>query len=52
MLDSQRDGEYIQWLGHRSDVLELLNQSHIMAFPSFLNFHVCNFPPGREVQLC
>ena len=35
MLESICDGEYIQWLGHRKDVLELLKQSHIMAFPSW-----------------
>lgn len=35
MLESRCDGEYIQWLGHRKDVLELLRQSHIMAFPSW-----------------
>ena len=35
MLEKHCDGEYIQWLGHRSDVLELLKQSHIMAFPSW-----------------
>lgn len=35
MLESRCDGEYIQWLGHRKDVLELLMQSHIMAFPSW-----------------
>lgn len=35
MLESRCDGEYIQWLGHRKDVLELLKQSHIMAFPSW-----------------
>ncbi|MBR5844215.1 MAG: glycosyltransferase family 4 protein [Bacteroidaceae bacterium] len=35
MLESCCDGEYIQWLGHRKDVLELLKQSHIMAFPSW-----------------
>lgn len=29
------DGTYIQWLGYRTDVLELLKQSHIVAFPSF-----------------
>lgn len=29
------DGNYIQWLGHRSDVLELLKQSHIVCFPSY-----------------
>ena len=35
MLESRCDGEYIQWLGHRKDVVELLKQSHIMAFPSW-----------------
>ncbi len=34
-LEEKCDGEYIQWLGHRKDVLELLKQSHIMAFPSW-----------------
>ena len=29
------DGDYIQWLGYRTDVLELLKQSHIIAFPSY-----------------
>ena len=29
------DGVYIQWLGRRSDVLQLLRQSHIFAFPSY-----------------
>ena len=35
VLESRCDGDYIQWLGHRKDVLELLKQSHIMAFPSW-----------------
>lgn len=35
MLLSKCDGEYIQWLGHRKDILDLLKQSHIMAFPSW-----------------
>lgn len=35
ILESKCDGDYIQWLGHRKDVLELLKQSHIMAFPSW-----------------
>ena len=35
MLESRCDSECIQWLGHRKDVLELLKQSHIMAFPSW-----------------
>lgn len=29
------DGNYIKWLGWRSDVRELLMQSHIVAFPSY-----------------
>ncbi|WP_077153612.1 glycosyltransferase family 4 protein [Bacteroides bouchesdurhonensis] len=34
-MDRICDGEYIQWLGYRTDVLELLKQSHIVAFPSY-----------------
>lgn len=29
------DGKYIQWLGYRTDVKELLQSSHIVAFPSY-----------------
>lgn len=29
------DGKYIKWLGYRTDVKELLQSSHIVAFPSF-----------------
>ena len=29
------DGRYIQWLGHRDDVKDLLKQCHIVAFPSY-----------------
>lgn len=29
------DGQYIQWMGFRNDVKELLMESHIMAFPSY-----------------
>ncbi len=29
------DGEYICWLGERNDVHQLLEKSHIMAFPSY-----------------
>ena len=29
------DGEYICWLGERNDVKKLLEESHIMAFPSY-----------------
>jgi glycosyltransferase involved in cell wall biosynthesis len=34
-LESLCDGDYIQWLGYRTDVKELLEQSHIVAFPSY-----------------
>lgn len=34
-LDAVCDGKYIKWLGYRTDVKELLQQSHIVAFPSF-----------------
>ena len=34
-LESLCDGKYIKWLGYRSDIKTLLQQSHIMAFPSF-----------------
>ena len=34
-LEELCDGVYIQWLGRRSDVLQLLIQSHIFAFPSY-----------------
>jgi len=34
-LDAVCDGKYIQWLGYRSDVKELLQSSHIVAFPSY-----------------
>lgn len=34
-LDAACDGEYIKWLGYRTDVRELLQQSHIVAFPSY-----------------
>lgn len=34
-LESHCDGKYIQWLGYRTDVKELLKKSHVMAFPSY-----------------
>lgn len=34
-LDDVCDGKYIQWLGYRTDVKELLQSSHIVAFPSY-----------------
>jgi len=29
------DGDYISWIGYRTDVLDLLKSSHIVAFPSY-----------------
>lgn len=29
------DGEYIRWLGYRTDVLALLKTCHVVAFPSY-----------------
>lgn len=34
-LNEVCDGKYIQWLGYRTDVRDLLKQSHIVAFPSY-----------------
>lgn len=34
-LDAVCDGTYIKWLGYRTDVKELLQSSHIVAFPSY-----------------
>lgn len=34
-LDAVCDGKYIQWLGYRTDVRDLLKQCHIVAFPSY-----------------
>jgi len=34
-LKSVCDDEYICWLGYRTDVLDLLKKSHIVAFPSY-----------------
>jgi len=34
-LDAVCDGKYIKWLGYRKDVKELLQKSHIVAFPSY-----------------
>ena len=34
-LEAMCDGEYVQWLGHRDDVKELLGKCHIVAFPSY-----------------
>lgn len=34
-LEAVCDGKYIKWLGYRTDILDLLKQCHIMAFPSY-----------------
>lgn len=34
-LEEVCDGSYIKWLGYRTDVKELLQSSHIVAFPSY-----------------
>jgi glycosyltransferase involved in cell wall biosynthesis len=34
-VESFYDGDYIQYLGYRTDIHELLKQSHIFAFPSY-----------------
>lgn len=34
-IRSKIDGSYIKWLGHRTDIRELLMQSSIMCFPSY-----------------
>ena len=34
-LDAVCDRKYIKWLGYRTDVKELLQQCHIVAFPSY-----------------
>lgn len=34
-LRARCDGSYIQWLGFRKDVKELLGKAHIVAFPSY-----------------
>ena len=38
-LDAVCDGNYIKWLGYRSDIPSLLRQCHIMAFPSHWFYH-------------
>lgn len=34
-LESVCDGNYIKWLGYRTDVRDLLQKCHIVAFPSY-----------------
>lgn len=47
-LDAHCDGKYIQWLGYRTDVKELLQQSHIVAFPSYYREGV----PKSLIEAC
>ncbi len=42
------DGKYIQWLGYRSDIQQLLQNSHIMAFPSYYREGV----PRSLIEAC
>lgn len=34
-LQAVCDGDYIKWLGYRTDILNLLKDCHIVAFPSY-----------------
>lgn len=34
-LEKACDGTYIQWLGYRTDIADLLKSCHIVAFPSY-----------------
>lgn len=47
-LENCCDGRYIQWLGYRTDIKELLQQSHIMAFPSYYREGV----PRSLIEAC
>lgn len=47
-LKSLCDGKYIQWLGHRTDIKELLQKSHIVAFPSYYREGV----PKSLIEAC
>jgi len=42
------DGSYIQWLGYRSDIKQLLQQTNIMAFPSYYREGV----PRSLIEAC
>lgn len=42
------DGNYIQWLGHRNDIKELLKQSHIVVLPSYYREGV----PKSLIEAC
>lgn len=47
-IESHCDNGYIQWLGHRTDVKELLSSSHIVAFPSYYREGV----PKSLIEAC
>lgn len=34
-IESECDGTYVQWLGFRKDIKDILSKCHIMIFPSF-----------------
>lgn len=34
-MDKHCDGKYIRWLGERNDIEHLLEESHVMLFPSY-----------------
>lgn len=47
-LQSMCDGQYIQWRGFCSNIKELLQQSHIVAFPSYYREGV----PKSLIEAC
>lgn len=47
-LERRCDKSYIQWLGHRRDVKDLLQSSHIVAFPSYYREGV----PRSLIEAC
>lgn len=47
-LEQMCDGEYIKWLGFRSDIPDLLKSSHIFAFPSYYREGV----PRSLIEAC
>jgi glycosyltransferase involved in cell wall biosynthesis len=47
-LEELCDGKYIQWLGHRTDVKELLRQCNVVAFPSYYREGV----PKSLIEAC
>ena len=47
-LEALCDGNYIQWLGYRMDVKDLLCQCHIVAFPSYYREGV----PKSLIEAC